>query len=151
MITDGVSFGGGNPWRALGTWQAAPQASTQTLYGASDLHVWLGLRNSDDQGTQFDLRAQVQRNGIPVASSTSRCVTGVTRNPDLAKEVVAGFDPFAPEPLAPGDVVSLKVETRIGTNPDGTKCAGHSSTVGLRFYFDAVSRSARFTAALTTP
>ena len=32
------------------------------------------------------------------------------------------------------------------TNPDGSKCSGHSSATGLRTYFDAVSRAARFSA-----
>jgi YVTN family beta-propeller protein len=141
-----VSFAGGNPWKAIGTWSAVPSASSRTLLSLSDLHAWLGLRSSDDQGTQFDLRAEVARNGVPVGSSTTRCITGVTRNPDLAKEVTAAFDAFAPVPVAAGDVVSLKLSTRIGTNSDGSKCSGHASAIGLRTYFDAVSRAARFSA-----
>jgi hypothetical protein len=74
----------------------------------------------------------------------------VTRNPNLPKEVRAAFDSFAAVPVAVGDVLSLKLSTRIGTNPDGSRCSGpggsHSSALGLRVYFDAVSRSARFRA-----
>ena len=85
-----------------------------------------------------------------VGSSTTLCITGVTRNPDLAKEVTAAFDPFSAVSVAAGDVLSLKLSTRIGTNPNGSKCSGpggsHANAVGLRAYFDAVSRSARVTA-----
>ena len=51
---------------------------------------------------------------------------------------------FPPPPFATGDVLSLRVSTRIGTNPDGTKCAGpggsHNNALGLRLYYDAASR-----------
>src|SRR5438128_2290844 len=83
----------------------APSAAPKTLLSLSDLHAWLGLKSSDDQGTQFDFRADVAKNGVPVGSSTTRCITGVTRSPDLAKEVTGAFDVFAPIPVAPGDIV----------------------------------------------
>ena len=44
------------------------------------------------------------------------------------------------------DVLSLRVLTRIGTNGSGAFCGGHSNAVGLRLYFDAVSRPSKFTA-----
>ena len=145
-----ISYSGGNPWKEIGTWAAAPAGSAQTLSGVSGLLAFLGLKNSDDQGTQFDLRAEIFRNGILAGSSATLCITGVTRNPNSAKVVTAVLDPFAPVPVAVGDVLSLKLSTRIGTNPDGSKCSrpggSHSSALGLRVYFDAVSRSARFKA-----
>jgi hypothetical protein len=49
--------------------------------------------------------------------------------------------------------LSLKVLTRIGTNADGTKCSGpggsHNNAIGLRLYYDALSRSSRFGAEIT--
>ena len=36
-----------------------PVAIQGVVAGLSPLHVWLGLRNSDDVGTQFDVRAEV--------------------------------------------------------------------------------------------
>ena len=130
---------------------AGPAAGA--LMALSPAHLWIGLKNSDDQGAQFDLKAELLRNGTPVASGLKRCVTGVTRNPDLAKEAVASFDPFTPVIVTSGDVLSLKVSARIGTNPDGTKCAGpggsHNSAVGLRLYYDSASRTSRFDATIT--
>ncbi|MGH7752225.1 MAG: Kelch repeat-containing protein, partial [Gemmatimonadales bacterium] len=111
----------------------------------SNLHVWLGLKNSDDQGTSFDLQAELYKNGALVTSGLTRCITGVIRDPNLAKEVTAAFAPFAtPTFNGTSDQLSLKIWTRIGTNPDNTKCPGHNNAVGLRLYFDATTRSARF-------
>jgi len=118
----------------------------------SPAHVWIGLKNSDDQGTQFDLRTEVLKNSAVVASGLTRCVTGVTRNPSLAKEVVVPFDPFPPVSLASGDVLSLRVSTRIGTNPDDTKCSGpggsHNNARGVRLYYDSTGRQSRFDATI---
>jgi hypothetical protein len=108
--------------------------------------LWIGLKNSDDQGTQFDLRTELYSGTTLVAAGETRCITGVTRNPSLAKEITVPFESMA----TVSGPVSLKVLTRIGTNPDGSKCAGpggsHHNAVGLRLYFDAVSRPSRFLA-----
>ena len=47
----------------------------------SDARLFVGLKNSDDQGTNFDVKVELLQNGAPVASGLSRCVSGVTRNP----------------------------------------------------------------------
>ncbi len=123
------------------------------LMALSDAHLWIGLKNGDDQGAPFDLKVEALKNRAePVASGLKRCITGVTRNPSMAKEVVVPWEAFSAVPMASGDVLSLRVSTRIGTNPDGTKCAGpggsHSSAVGLRVYYDSASRLSRFDATI---
>jgi hypothetical protein len=50
--------------------------------------------------------------------------------------------------VATGDVIGVRVSARIGTNPDGTKCAGHGSANGLRLYYDATGRKSRFAARI---
>ena len=112
----------------------------------SPVHAWVGLKNGDDQGTRFDLRAELWQNGNVVATGLTRCVNGVTRNPSLAKEVVVDWDPSSP---VPADEFALVLSTRIGTNPDGTKCTpgpggSHNSAVGLRVYYDSTDRPSRF-------
>ncbi len=118
-------------------------------------HLWVGLRNSDDQGTQFDLLLEQLVNGTPVASGLQRCITSLTRNPNQARLVNVAWDPAGPVSLEPGDVVTIRISTRIGTNPNGTKCAGpggsHNNARGLRLYYDAASRASHLdpgTAAL---
>lgn len=112
--------------------------------------LWIGLKNSDDQGTNFDLRVELYRNSTLVAAGESRCITGVTRNPDKAKEVSVPLDLDTQVPPGPGDLLSFKVLARIGTNPNGTKCPGHSNAVGLRLYYDVTNRLSRFNATGTS-
>jgi len=140
-----VKFSGGNLWAPIGTWAAQPGLTLGAVSVLSDLHAWLGLKNSDDQGTQFDLRAEVYKNDLLVASGVTRCITNITRNPAMAKEAAVSFNPFSPVQFdGTTDGLSLKVLTRIGTNADDTKCAGHANAVGLRLYFDATGTPSEF-------
>ena len=80
-----------------------------------------------------------------VAAGLTRCIAGITRNPNQASEITVSFDPFDPASFdGATDVLKLIVQTRIGTNPDDTKSQGHNNAVGLRLYFDAVNRTSRF-------
>ncbi len=93
----GVKFSGGNPWKEIGTWDATPAFSSGLLTTLNPVHGWLGLKNSDDQSTRFDLRVEVRKNDSTlVAEGETHCIQGVTRNPALATEVVVGFGSFIP-------------------------------------------------------
>jgi RHS repeat-associated protein len=129
-------------FKPIGAWAAAPAATALSLGAVSDLHVWLGLKNSDDQGTNFDLRAELSRNGLVIATAETKNIVGVTRNPDKAKEVTAAFGPVTDPHFAPGDVLVLALFAKV------TDTGGHTSAVGLRLYYDAASRPARFGAAV---
>ena len=147
-----VSFAAGNRWREVGAWQAVPEATDGALSGPTPLRVWIGLRNSDDQGTEFDLRADVEKNGVTVATGSVRCITGVTRDPARATEVSVPASPSSPVQFDGGaDVLRLRIFVRIGTKPDGTRCTGpggsHASATGVRLYFDAVGRPSALGAA----
>ena len=138
-----IKFGGGNPWKEIGTWTAAASLTDGRLEALSGLDVWLGLKNSDDQGTNFDLRAEVYKDGVLVASDETYLIKGVTRNPDKALKVTVFFGSFLPVDFdGTDDMLSLKILTRIGTDGNGNFGGGHSSAVGLRLYFDAVIRPA---------
>jgi hypothetical protein len=144
----GVAFKNGNPWKTVGVWTGAPSMASGLLNALGDSHVWLGLKNSDDIGTNFDLRVEVRQNGATlVGSGETYCVQGLTRNPSLAKEVVVPFPSLtatAFDGLA--DRLSFTVITRIGTNGSGSSCGGHSNAVGLRLYYDAGSALSQFAA-----
>jgi choice-of-anchor C domain-containing protein len=154
-----VNFNGGNAWKEIGLWSTTdPKLAKGVLknlpQGPSKLRVWLGLKNSDDQGTQFDVQAVLKKNGAVVASGITRCITGITRNPNQAKEALVTFNAPAIPPTSfngTTDVLSLQLLTRIGTNPNDTKCPGpggsHNNAVGLRLYFNAVPRNSYFDAA----
>jgi predicted outer membrane repeat protein len=121
----------------------------RTLTALSPVHAWIGLKNGDDQGTKFDLYGELLKNGTTVASALQRCISGVTRNPSLAKEAIVDWAAFSATVVNSGDVLALRLSTRIGTNPDNTKCAGtHSNAAGLRLYYDSKSTQSRFDATI---
>jgi hypothetical protein len=123
------------------------------VQGTSPAKLWIGLKNSDDQGTQFDLRADLYINNTHISTSQTLCITGVTRNPSYAKEVTVPFGPISDGTYNPGDILSLRVLTRIGTNADGSKCSGpggsHNNAVGLRLYYDSPTRPSKFGAEIS--
>ncbi|HLB47693.1 MAG TPA: hypothetical protein VJL59_11860, partial [Anaerolineales bacterium] len=134
-----------NPWKEIGAWTAVPELTDGQLTSLSDLHIWLGLKNSDDIGTRFDLRAEVYRNSELVASGESHCIIGVTRNPDQATEVFIPFAAINPATFdGVTDSLTLKILVRIGTDGTGALCGGHSNAVGVRLYFDSTDRAAKF-------
>jgi hypothetical protein len=138
-----IKFSGGNPWKEIGIWAAAASLTDGRLEALGDLDVWLGLKNSDDQGTNFDLRAEVYKDGVLVASGETYLIKGVTRNPDRAMKVTVSLGSFSPVEFdGVNDALSLRILTRIGTDGNGNFGGGHSSAVGLRLYFDAIIRPA---------
>lgn len=106
--------------------------------------LWLGLKDSGDQGTAFDLRVEAVINDEVVAPGEKRCITGVTRNPDKAKEVTVPFGSIDDGTFAAGDKPSLIISASIGINADGSRCPGHSNAVGLRLYYDGTQHSTLF-------
>jgi hypothetical protein len=142
-----IKFGGGNLWTTVGTWTATPGLVNGSLTALGGARVWLGLKNSDDIGTRFDVRVEAYRNGALLASGQALCILGITQNPSNAKQVAVSFTPFSTVAFnGTSDVLSLKVLTRIGTTPGGAFCGGHSNAVGVRVYFDAGSRAANISA-----
>lgn len=116
-------------------------------------NFWIGLKNSDDQGTQFDLKTELYKNGVLISKGETLCITGVTRNPSPAKEVVVPSTQVLDGAYDTGDSLSLKVFTRIGTNSDGSKCSGpggsHNNAVGLRLYYDVPSQPSKIRAQIS--
>jgi hypothetical protein len=140
----------GNNWQVLGIWDGLAPLTDCTLSGLGDTYVWLGLRNSDDQGTRFDVKAELFRSGELVASGIAYCVSGVTRNPLKARPVAVPFEPFDPVSLIPAENLSLALSVRIGTLP-GKVCPGHASATGLRLYYDGPTTASSFEATLQAP
>ena len=148
-----LSRAGGNPYQLIGEWEDGYVGNINPvcfLEGLSPLHVWLGLRNSDDQGTNFDLRADVifQSNApggptVLVASVEQLCITGLTRNPALAQELVRTLSPLLRTVSGDGEFF-LDLYARIGTAKPPATCGGHGSATGLRVYYDSATRDSRF-------
>jgi hypothetical protein len=152
LVASLVEAGAVSPDNAAQLVDAVLQQISGEVLALGPAKLWVGLKNSDDVGTQFDVRVDVSRDAVLVATGLTRCITGLGRNPLRASEVTVPFGPVSSETFAAGDVLSLRVLTRIGSNSDGTKCTGpggsHSSATGLRLYYDAASRASRFGAGL---
>jgi hypothetical protein len=54
------------------------------------------------------------------------------------------WNTFGPLTTVPNDVLSLRISARIGTNENDSKCPGHNSAVGLRFYYDGNTTPSQF-------
>ena len=124
------------------------------LTALSPVHAWLGLKSTDDQGTQFDVYAELlDQSANVVATGLTRCVSGITRNPALAQDVIVSWNQVTPLVAASAEDFDLRLSTRIGTNPDGTKCgpSGHNSALGLRLYYDSTARLSRFDMTVASP
>jgi len=141
-----LSVAGGNPWKTIATWAQPPTGETRTLVGLGPMEVWIGLKNSDDQGTRFDVRAELLKNGAIIQSNEVDCLRGATRDPQRAQ----GFGSLMLSPrvidevhLAPTDTLSVRMSARIGTDGTGRFCGGHANATGVRFYFDAVDRQSQ--------
>jgi hypothetical protein len=124
------------------------EADTFYLYRHSAPYLWTSFFTVDAMSiVQGEGRFVILHS--PAAGGETFCITGVTRNPDMAKEVIVSFAPFEPVDFnGTTEVLSLRVLTRIGTNGTGAFCGGHSNAVGLRLYFDAVSQSSQLDATI---
>lgn len=125
-------------------------SAVSQLTALAPARLWVGLKNSNDGAAAFDLRVELARNGEPVTSGVARCVTGLARQPAI---VPVAFDSFPAISVESGDVFSLKVSNRMGTNTDDTKCRvpgiTHTSAVGLRLYYDSASHGSHLDAEIT--
>jgi hypothetical protein len=131
-------------YQEIGVWTAAAATGASLrLSETTALHVWLGLKNSDDQGTYFDLRAEVRKNGVVIASGETKNIQGVTRNANQAKEVQVTFSTPVNAQFNPGDVLSVRILAKVADS------GGHNTATSIRLYYDALSRKARFGATFT--
>ncbi len=98
------------------------------LSALSPAKVWIGLKNSDDVGTNFDLLAEVLQNGTVVGSGQINNVPGgssgfnnaVLRTINLALSTLPA--------ISSGDTVSFRLSVRI------TAVGGHRSGTARLWY-----------------
>jgi hypothetical protein len=127
-------------YREIGIWSGAPLGSAMRLDSLGELRAWVGLQSSGDQGTQFDLRAEIRRNGIAIAAGESTRISGITHVQNLAREVTVSFGAISTHQFAAGDVLSVRVLAKVADS------GGRNGASGLRLYYDAVGRASRFRA-----
>jgi hypothetical protein len=99
--------------------------------------VWVGLKNSDDVGTRFDLRAEVYLGDTLVTSGEVDSVAGGSSGFNNAVLDTISLNPFAPVVAPHGSRLSLMLFVR-------NTCTGptHNSGVARLWYNDAKANSA---------
>ncbi len=102
----------------------------------SPAELWIGLKNSDDVGTKFDLRAQVIFNGAVIGSGELDSVAGGSSGFNNAKERAVSMTLTANPTIETGDIICFVPSVRIAT-----KVAGHRSGTARLWYNDAAADS----------
>jgi hypothetical protein len=93
------------------------QAPQLTALGPAN--VWIGLKNSDDVGTKFDLLAEVFKNGSPVGSGQVNAIAGGSSGFNNAVSRTIGLALASPVSIGAGDTLSFKLSVRIAAGVPG--------------------------------
>ena len=96
--------------------------------------VWLGLKNSDDVGTKFDLLAEILKNGAAVGAAQVDNVAGGSSGFNNAVQRAIGFAMPTPVPFGPGETLGVRLSVRIAAT-------GHRSGTARLWYNDAAANS----------
>jgi len=110
-----------------------------TALGAAS--IWLGLKNSDDVGTKFDLLAEVLKNGVVVGSGQLNDVPGGSSGFNNAVQRAINQSLSSSQSLCPGDTLSIRLSVRVAAS------SGHVSGTA-RLWFNDSAANSRFTATI---
>lgn len=113
-----------------------------TFTSVTPAALWLGLKNSDDVGTNFDLLAEVLKNGAVVASGQVNSVPGSGSGFNNAALRAISTALAAPINIGPGETLSVRLSVRIAVG-----VSGHTSGTARLWYGDAAANS-RLTAVV---
>jgi hypothetical protein len=119
---------------------AVAERQGTTLGALGSANIWLGLKNSDDVGTRFDVLAEILKDGAVVGSGQVNNVPGGSSgfNNAILRTIPLALN--GDVPLASGDTVSLRVWVRAGAT-------GHRSGTARLWYNDAAAHT-RFGATI---
>ena len=116
------------------------QSPFNTLTSLAPASVWLGLKNSDDIGTKFDLLAEVLKNGEVIGSGQLNGVPGGGSGFNNAVLRTLSLSLPAWVTFTAGDALSLRLSVRIATS-------GHRSGTA-RIWFNTATANTRFGATI---
>lgn len=105
------------------------------LTALSSAQVWVGLKNSDDVGTKFDLLAEVLKNGTLVGSGQLNDVPGGSSGFNNAVLDTISLALSGPVDFCTGDVLSVRLSVRVAAS------SGHVSGTARLWFNDAAANS----------
>ena len=116
-------------------------AGASKLNSLSPAHEWIGLKNSDDVGTRFDLKAEVFRNGTLVASNEIDNVSGGSSGFNNANDQIISLALSNPgvDTICSGESLSIKLSAKV------TATGGHN-TGTIRLWYNDGQATTRFDA-----
>ena len=100
-------------------------------------NVFIGLKNSDDVGTKFDLRAEILKNGVVVAAGQLDGVNGGSSGFNNAVKRTINTTLSSAPSYSAGEILAVRLSVRIAVG-----VAGHSSGTARLWYGDPVATSA---------
>jgi len=103
--------------------------------------MWIGLKNSDDVGTKFDLFAEILKNGVVVGSGQLNDVAGGSSGFNNAVQRAISQSLSGAQSLCPGDTLSFRLSVRVAAS------SGHTSGTA-RLWFNDSAANSRFTATI---
>jgi hypothetical protein len=119
---------------------ACQPVGASALTALSPARIWVGLKNSDDVGTRFDLKAEVLKNGSVIGSGEVDGVAGGSSGFNRAILDQIPLTLFAPTVLSPGDTLSIRLSVRAGAT-------GHRSGTA-RLWLNDPAADSRFHATV---
>ena len=115
-----------------GLWEIA----TDNLTALSPAEVWIGLKNSDDVGTKFDLRAEIYHNGSLIGSGQTLDVPGGSSGFNNATKRTIELALTSPGvSILAGDTLAIKLLVRIAAT------SGHRSGTARLWFNDGAADS----------
>ena len=118
-------------------------SNARLLTSLSPAKIWIGLKNSDDVGTRFDLKAEVYRNSTEfVSSGQLDNVWGGSSGFNNANLRTIPFNTFTPVDFPQGSALSIKLYVR-------NACIGPTHNSGTaRLWYDDAAANSRFDATI---
>ena len=109
----------------------------------SPTNIWIGLKNSDDVGTRFDLKAEVYKNSTELVSSGQLDnVWGGSSGFNNANLQTIPFNAFTPVDFPEGSTLNIKLYVR-------NACIGPTHNSGTaRLWYDDAAANSRFDATI---
>jgi hypothetical protein len=101
----------------------------------SSAKVWVGLKNSDDVGTKFDLLAEVFKNGEPVALGQLNDVPGGSSSFNNAVLDTINLALTGSVSFSPGDVLTFRLSVRVAAS------SGHVNGTARLWFNDSAANS----------
>lgn len=143
----GAALGNDGYVHVVGGWTPDSQAvasnytglisnSTNLLTSFSPANIWVGLKNSDDIGIKFDLKAEIYVNGILISSGETNSVSAGSSGFNNAKLDTINFNSFSPVDFPSGSTLTTKLYVR-----NACTGSGHNSGTARLWYNDSVADS----------